>query len=88
MGNDVYIIFITAFAIFGVYCAIDTLYKLFTVERFSKSVIFVLDNDKYKSLRTVKFIEQTVPNCYVAVYSEDFDPKEYIKNISLINSKK
>ena len=80
---DLYFVFFTGFAIFGMYCALDTLYKLFTMNKMSVSVTIVKNNDDITVNRKIKYPEDTVPNNYILKYpsEENISLNDYIAGI-------
>lgn len=68
---DIYMILITSFAVFGVYCFIDMLYTVCYLRKMPKSItILNYSSDKYTK-RKVRFVQNTVANNELIFLSKD-----------------
>lgn len=71
MLYDIYIIILTGFAVFGIYCFADTLLTFFTLAKMPPSVMLVKRSYDENTLKKIKFAEQNMPNNYTIFYPMD-----------------
>lgn len=68
MAYDIYIIILTAFGMFGIYCFIETLLTFFDLVKMPPSVMIMRNETDENTLKKVDFVEQNVPNNYIVFY--------------------
>ena len=85
MLYDIYIIILTGFAVFGMYCFADTVLAFFTLAKMPPSVMFVKRSYDENTLRKIKFAEQNVPNNYTVFYPMD-DGEDEFEQYEKLNS--
>ncbi|MBQ9845141.1 MAG: hypothetical protein IJO54_03555 [Oscillospiraceae bacterium] len=71
MAFDIYIIILTAFAVFGLYCLVDMVLALFAMGKMPASVMIMKNDMGDKTFKKVKFAEQNIPNNYTVFYPFD-----------------
>lgn len=95
MFTDILFIITTGFALFGVYCMIETISDMFAVRNFPSTVTVFTDEDDEITYRKIKYVEQNIPNNHIYIYSdtagkadnmrENFE--DIIKNVLCVNNK-
>ena len=94
MVYDIYIIILTGFAVFGMYCFIDTVFTLFSIGKMPASVMIMKNDMDDKTFKKVKFAEQNMPNNYTVFFPFDNQPEEnqleilsgYLENVLGVKS--
>ena len=71
MAYDIYIIILTAFGMFGIYCFIETLLTFFDLVKMPPSVMIMRNETDENTLKKVDFVQQNVPNNYIVFYPEE-----------------
>lgn len=91
---EIYLIFLSGFALLGMYCFIDTLLSVLNMSKFPTTVtIYYNSRDEY-TFRKIKYAENNMPNNYNIFYP--FDDKkteeeqrilldEYLKSVLIVN---
>ncbi|MBE6877673.1 MAG: hypothetical protein E7488_00690 [Ruminococcaceae bacterium] len=85
MAYDIYIIILTGFAVFGMYCFIDTALTFFSIGKMPASVMIMKNDMKDTTFRKVKFAEQNMPNNYTVLYPFDSET-DGEKQLEILNS--
>ncbi len=95
MAYDIYIIILTGFAVFGIYCFIETVLTFFSIRKMPASVMIMKNDMRDTTFRKVKFAEQNVPNNYTVLYPFDSETdggkqleilNEYLENVLDVKS--
>ena len=68
MAYDIYIIILTAFGMFGIYCFIETLLTFFDLAKMPPSVMIMRNETDENTLKKVDFVQQNVPNNHIVFY--------------------
>lgn len=93
---QIYLIFITGFGLFGLYCFVDTLLSIFSMSSFPPSITIMYNKQDDKTFKKIKYIEEAVPNNYNILYPFDSEKTEeeqqkilaeYIKNVLIVNKR-
>ena len=91
---EIYMIFLTAFALLGLYCFVDTLFSIWDMPKQPPTVTVFLNSQDYKTFKKIKYIENNVPNNYNILYPFDQSKTEqeqleilgkYLKNVLYVN---
>lgn len=95
MAYDVYIIILTAFGMFGIYCFIETLLTFFDLAKMPPSVMIMRNDADENTLKKIDFVQQNVPNNYIVFYpveteEEGENPEQqlysYLENVLGVKS--
>lgn len=90
----VYMIFLTGFALLGLYCFIDTLLSIAVMTKSPPSITIFGNNQDEKTFRKIKYVENCVPNNYCVMYPFDNTKtedeqivilSEYLKSVLIVN---
>ena len=93
---EIYLIFLTGFALLGLYCFIDTLISMVTMSKYPPTVTIFYDSSDENTMYKIRYIENNLPNNYNIFYpfnketSEEIQRKElceYLENVLNINKK-
>jgi len=84
MAYDIYIIILTGFAVFGMYCFIDTVFSLIGMRNMPASVLILKNDMGDRTFKKVKFAEQNIPNNYTVLYPYDKE-KEAAEQLEVLN---
>ena len=68
---DIYMIFLTSFAIFGIYCAIDMLKVVFYHNKMPKSITILKYNDEKYTKIKVDLLQDTINNNDILLIGSD-----------------
>lgn len=94
--REVYLIVLTGFGVFGLYCFIDTLMSFFALAKFPPSITILKKSQDEAAFSKIKHIENNVPNNYTVFYPFETEKSEeeqmkilmgYIKNVLNVNKK-
>ena len=92
----VYMIFLTGFALFGLYCFVDTLLSIIDYSKQPPTVTIFLNTQDYRTFKKIKYVENCVPNNYNILYPfENAETEQeqliilnkYLKNVLNVNKK-
>ncbi|MBR2502987.1 MAG: hypothetical protein IKB62_02555 [Oscillospiraceae bacterium] len=83
MNFDIYIIILTAFGMFGIYCFIDMTINVFSTSKFPPSVLVLRNSDDEKTMKKVKYAQENLPNNYTVFYpfEDDEDREKQLEKI-------
>ncbi|MEG0019687.1 MAG: hypothetical protein RSA20_07740 [Oscillospiraceae bacterium] len=70
---DIYMILLTSFAVFGVYCFLDMLYSLFYLKRVPKTVTFLNYSIDPFTQRKIRLMQNSVGNNDIVFISENME---------------
>lgn len=91
-----YAVFLTAFAVIGMYFVINTVITFFYLAGFPPTVTIIARSEDEVFYKKIKHIEENVPNNYTVVYPFDGSKSEaeqqrilseYIKNVLTVNKR-
>ncbi len=92
MDYDICMIILTAFAMLGVYCFLDTVFTLVQLRNMPPSVMILKNSTDYETMKKIKFAEQNIPNNSIFLYpthtENDVDGQkmeDYIKDVLNVN---
>ena len=94
MVMDVYMIVMTAFALFGIYCFVETVAEMISASKFPPSVTVMKNNFSEKTFQKIKYVQENLPNNYTVFYpfnETDSEEKqirllqEYLKDVLGVN---
>ena len=81
---DIYLIILTGFAMFGIYCFLEAVFNIFSFRKMPLSVMIVRNNTDEYTMKKIKFAEQNIPNNYTVFYPfSDEEDKE--KQMEILN---
>jgi len=93
---DVYMIFLTGFALFGLYCFVDSLLSILTLSEHPPTVTIFYNSQDEMTFKKIKYVENYLPNNYNIFYPFD-DTKneeeqsrilnEYLKSVFIVNKR-
>ena len=93
---EIYLIFLTGFALLGLYCFIDTLISIVSMSKYPVTVTIFFNTQKADTFAKLRYVENNVPNNYNIYYpfdetkSDEEQGKlivEYLKNVYDVNKK-
>ncbi len=71
MVSDIYMIFLTAFAIFGIFSIMEDIVMYLSYRKSAKNVVIVFGGDNDATVyNTVQYLHNTLYNSYIIVVSE------------------
>ncbi|MEG1801633.1 MAG: hypothetical protein RR273_06605, partial [Oscillospiraceae bacterium] len=70
---DIYMILLTGFAVFGVYCFVDMLYTLFYMKKVPKTVTFLNYSIDPFTQRKIRLMQNSVGNNDIVFISENME---------------
>lgn len=76
MAMNIYMIFMSAFALFGIYCFVEFIAEIFAVSKFPPSVVIMKNISDEKSFQKIKYIQENLPNSYTVLYPFSEDESE------------
>ena len=68
---DVYMIFITAFAVFGLYCLVESIVMYMCFRNSCETVTIIKYNGEYSTQNTIQYLNNTLYNNQVVVVSKE-----------------
>ena len=90
MRYDIYLIILTGFAVFGIYCFFDVLITFFTLKNIPVSVLIMKTGADCKTMQKIKIAEQNIPNNHIVFYPFETDHDKtlfyYLKDVLYVNN--
>ena len=78
---DIYLIILTGFSMFGIYCFLEAVFNIFSLRKMPLSVMIIRNNIDEYTMKKIKFAEQNIPNNYTVFYpfSDEEDKEKQMK---------
>ena len=93
---EIYLIFLTGFALLGLYCFIDTVISIVAMSKYTPTVTIFYNTQKAEVFAKLRYVENNVPNNYNIYYPFDETKSdaeqgklivEYLNNVFGVNKK-
>ena len=82
---EVYLIFLSGFALLGLYCFIDTLISVITMSKYPPTVTIFYNSSDVETMNKIRYIENNLPNNYNIFYPVDTEMSEEEQQKALLN---
>ena len=82
---EIYLIFLSGFALLGLYCFIDTLISVITMSKYPPTVTIFLNSQDTDTMNKIRYIENNLPNNYNIFYPFDNKMSENEQQKALMN---
>ena len=93
MFVDILFIFTTAFALFGLYCFVETISDMGMWAKFPHTVTIIKDCQDDMTFKKIKYIQENLPNNSITVYpfensgNSQQSIEEFINDVLCVNNK-
>lgn len=91
---DIYMIFMSGFALFGLYCFAEAVLSILTLSEHPPTITIFLNSQDEMTFKKIKYVENYLPNNYNILYPFDETKtdeeqchilNEFIKSVFIVN---